>query len=189
MKKGLIDFGASDASLDDAQLKEMQPVIQIPESAGSVCITYNLPELKSSIKLTAATIAGIYLGKIKSWQDPEIKKDNAGVKLPNHAILVAHRSDGSGTTNILTTYLSAVSPEWEKKVGKGISVDWPVGVGGKGNEGVTGVVRQAPGAIGYVELSYAKENNLPVALVRNPGRKLGRTVGFCNHCRDRCLPR
>lgn len=189
LKKGLIDFGASDASLDDAQLKEMQPVIQIPESAGPVCITYNLPELKSSIKLTAATIAGIYLGKIKSWQDPEIKKDNAGVKLPNHAILVAHRSDGSGTTNILTTYLSAVSPEWEKKAGKGISVDWPVGVGGKGNEGVTGVVRQAPGAIGYVELSYAKENNLPVALVCNPGRKLGRTVGFCNHCRDRCLPR
>jgi phosphate transport system substrate-binding protein len=167
LKKGLVDFGASDAALDDQQLKEMPAIIQIPESAGPVCITYNLPEVKSPIKLSAETLSRIYLGTIKNWQDPAIKKDNAGITLPNHAILVAHRSDGSGTTNIFTTYLSAVSPEWEKKVGKGISISWPVGIGGKGNEGVTGVVRQAPGAIGYVELSYAKENNLPVASIRN----------------------
>lgn len=170
LKKGLIDFGASDAVLDDEQLKEMPPLVQIPESAGPVCITYNLPELKSPLKLSAETLSGIFLGKIQTWQDPAIKKDNQGVSLPNHAILVSHRSDGSGTTNIFTTYLAAVSPEWEKKVGKGISVSWPVGVGGKGSEGVTGVIRQAPGAIGYVELSYAKDNNLPVALVRNQAR-------------------
>jgi phosphate transport system substrate-binding protein len=167
LKKGLIDFGASDAALDDAQLREMQPVIQIPESAGPVCITYNLPELKEPLKLSAQTLAGIFLGTIKNWQDPAITKDNPGVKLPNHAVLIAHRSDGSGTTNIFTIYLAKVSPEWDKKVGKGISVSWPVGVGGKGSEGVTGVVRQSQGAIGYVELNYAKENNLPVASIRN----------------------
>jgi phosphate transport system substrate-binding protein len=167
LKKGLIDFGASDAALNDEQLKEMPPLLQIPESAGPVCITYNLPELKSPLKLSAETLSGIFLGKITSWQDPVIKQENTGVSLPNHAILIAHRSDGSGTTNIFTTYLVAVSPEWAKSVGKGISVRWPVGVGGKGSEGVTGVVRQAAGAIGYVELSYAKDNNLPVAMMRN----------------------
>ncbi len=167
LKKGLIDFGASDAALDDEQLKEMPALLQIPESAGPVCITYNLPELKSPLKLSAETLSGIFLGKITSWQDPKIKQENKGVSLPNHAILVSHRSDGSGTTNIFTTYLAAVSPEWEKRVGKGISVKWPVGVGGKGSEGVTGVVRQAAGSIGYVELSYAKDNNLPVAMIRN----------------------
>ena len=167
LKQGLIDFGASDAALDDDQLKEMPPIIQIPESAGPVCITYNLPELKSPLKLSAETLSGIFLGKIQTWQDPAIKKDNAGVNLPNHAILISHRSDGSGTTNIFTTYLAKVSPEWAKQVGKGISVSWPTGVGGKGSEGVTGVIRQSAGAIGYVELSYAKNNNLPVALIRN----------------------
>ena len=167
LKQGLVDFGASDAALDDQKLKEMPALVQIPESAGPVCITYNLPELKKPLKLSAATLAGIYLGTIKSWQDPAVKKDNAGMSLPNHAVAVAHRSDGSGTTNIFTTYLAKVSPEWEKKAGQGISVSWPVGIGGKGSEGVTGLVKQTPGAIGYVELSYAKENNLPVALIRN----------------------
>ena len=167
LKKGLVDFGASDAALDDEKLKDMPPLVQIPESAGPVCITYNLPELKSPMKLSANTLAGIYLGKIKNWQDPVIKKDNPGVTLPNHDIIVAHRSDGSGTTNIFTTYLAKVSPEWAKQVGMGISVSWPAGLGGKGSEGVTGVVKQTPGGIGYVELSYAKENNLPVALIRN----------------------
>jgi len=167
LKNGLVDFGASDAALDDQQLQGMPALVQIPESAGPVCITYNLPELKSPLKLSSKVIAGIYLGTIKTWQDPAIKKDNTGVKLPNDPIAVAHRSDGSGTTNIFTTYLAAVSPEWEKKVGKGISVSWPVGLGGKGSEGVTGVVKQTPGAIGYVELSYATQNNLPVALVEN----------------------
>src|SRR5262249_19763323 len=167
LKKGLVDFGASDAALSDEQLKEMPPVIQLPESAGPVCITYNLPGLKDPLKLSSATLAGIYLGQIKTWQDGAIKRDNPGVSLPNTPIVVAHRSDGSGTTNIFTTYLSKVNPDWKKKVGQDISVSWPVGIGGKGSEGVTGVVKQTPGGIGYVELTYAKQNNLPVAQVRN----------------------
>jgi phosphate transport system substrate-binding protein len=167
LKKGLVDFGASDAALTDDQLKDMPALVQIPESAGPVCITYNLPQLKEPLKLSPAALAGIYLGTIKTWQDPQVRKDNPGVKLPNTAVVVAHRSDGSGTTNIFTTYLSSVSPEWAKKVGKGLSVSWPAGVGGKGSEGVTGSVQQMPGAIGYVELSYATENKLPVAEIRN----------------------
>jgi phosphate transport system substrate-binding protein len=171
LKKGLVDFGASDAALDDQQLKEMPALVQIPESAGPVCITYNLPELKTPLKLNGNTLVSIFLGKTKSWQDPAIKQDNPGMNLPSHPIVVAHRSDGSGTTNIFTTYLARVSPEWEKQVGKGISVNWPAGLGGKGSEGVTGVVKQTPGGIGYVELNYAKENNLPVALIRNQAGK------------------
>ena len=167
LRQGLVDFGASDAALDDEKLKEMPALVQIPESAGPVCITYNLPDLKKPLRLSAESLAGIYLGKIKTWQDPALRKDNPGVNLPKTDIIVAHRSDGSGTSNIFTTYLAAVSPEWEKKVGKGISVSWPAGLGGKGSEGVTGVVKQTPGGIGYVELTYAKENNLPVAEIRN----------------------
>jgi phosphate transport system substrate-binding protein len=167
LKKGLVDFGASDAALDDQQLKEMPPVVQIPESAGPVCITYNLPKLKSPLKLSANTLADIYLGTINNWRDAAIKKDNPSVTLPNDAIVVAHRSDGSGTTNIFTNYLAKVSPEWAKKVGNGIAVKWPAGIGGKGSEGVTAVVKETPGGIGYVELIYAKENNLPVAAIRN----------------------
>ena len=167
LKKGVVDFGATDAALDDKQLQEMLPIVQLPESGGPVCITYNLPDLKSPLHLSADTISGIYLGKIKTWQDPELKKDNPGVTLPNTQIVVAHRSDGSGTTNIFTTYLDKISPEWSQKVGKGIAVNWPTGIGGKGSEGVTGVVKQTPGGIGYVEVTYAKENNLPVASVRN----------------------
>src|SRR5215467_8333626 len=110
LKKNLVDFGASDAALDDQQLKEMPPLVQIPESAGPVCITYNLPELKSALKLSGATLAEIFLGKIKNWQDPAIGKDNPGVSLPSHDIVVAHRSDGSGTTNLFTTYLAKISP-------------------------------------------------------------------------------
>src|ERR1700739_4236126 len=144
LKKGLVDFGASDAALDDQQLQGMPPVVQIPESAGPVCITYNLPELHTPLKLSAATLAGIFLGQIKTWQDPAVKKDNPDVNLPNHPVAVAHRSDGSGTTNIFTIYLAKVSPDWQTKVGKGISVNWPVGLGGKGSEGVTGLVRQTP---------------------------------------------
>jgi phosphate transport system substrate-binding protein len=167
LKKGLVDFGASDAALDDDQLREMPALVQIPESAGPVCITYNLPELKQPLHLSSATLAGIYLGTIKTWRDAAIRKDNPGVNLPADQIIVAHRSDGSGTSNIFTTYLAKVNPEWQKKVGKGISVNWPSGIGGKGSEGVTGIVKQTPGGIGYVELSYAKENNLPVGLIRN----------------------
>lgn len=166
LKQGLVDFGATDAALDDEKLKDMAPLVQIPESAGPVCITYNLPELKVPLRLSGGTLAGIYLGKVKTWQDPEIKKDNPGVALPNHPVAVVHRSDGSGTTNIFTTYLTKVSPDWQK-VGKGMSVSWPVGLGGKGSEGVSGLVKQTPGAIGYVELSYATENKLPVSPIQN----------------------
>jgi phosphate transport system substrate-binding protein len=171
LKQGLVDFGASDAALDDEKLKEMPPLVQVPESAGPVCVTYNLPEVKTPLKISGPTLAGIYLGQIKTWQDAAIKKDNPGVNLPDHPVAVLHRSDGSGTTNIFTTYLAKVSPDWEKKVGKGLSVSWPAGIGGKGSEGVSGLVRQTPGAIGYVELSYATENKLPVAEIKNQAGK------------------
>jgi phosphate transport system substrate-binding protein len=167
LKKGLVGFAASDMALSDEQMKDMPAVIQVAESAGPVCITYNLPDLKQPLKLSDTTVAGIFLGAINNWQDPKIQKDNAGVKLPKLPIVVAHRADGSGTTNIFTTYLSAVSPEWKEKVGQGLAVNWPVGVGGKGSEGVTGIVKQTPGGIGYVELTYATTNNLPVALIKN----------------------
>lgn len=171
VKAGLVDFGASDAALDDKQLASMQPMIQIPESAGPVCVTYNLPELQKPLNLTGAALSGIYLGTIKSWRDPAIAKANPGVNLPNKSIIVVHRSEGSGTTNIFTTYLSTVNPVWAQKVGKGISVNWPVGLGGKGSEGVTGIVKQSTGSIGYVELNYATNNHLPVAMIQNKAGK------------------
>ncbi|MGD0416464.1 MAG: phosphate ABC transporter substrate-binding protein PstS [Terriglobales bacterium] len=167
LKNGMVDFGASDAALDDEKLKEMPALVQIPESAGPVCITYNLEQLKVPLKLSAKTLSGIYLGTIKNWQDAAIKKDNPGVILPKQGIVVVYRTDGSGTTNIFTTYLAAVSPKWKSQVGQGLSVSWPIGIGGKGSEGVTGVVKQSSGAIGYVELTYAEENHLPVAQVQN----------------------
>lgn len=166
LKLGLVDFGATDAALDDEKLKQMPPLVQIPESAGPVCITYNLPELKVPLKLSGAALAGIYLGQIKTWQDAAIKRDNADTDLPNHPVVVVHRADGSGTTNIFTAFLAKVNPGWQK-IGKGMSVSWPVGLGGKGSEGVSGLVKQSPGAIGYVELSYATENKLPVAQIEN----------------------
>jgi phosphate transport system substrate-binding protein len=167
VKNSIVDFGASDYALTDQQLAAMKPVVQIPETAGPVCITYNLPELKQPLKLSPKALAGIFLGTIKNWQDPILKKDNPGVKLPKEPIIVSHRADGSGTTNIFTTYLSAVSPEWKTKVGQGPSVNWPVGLGGKGSEGVTGNIRNSPGAIGYVELTYAQQNHLPTAAIAN----------------------
>ena len=124
---GTVDFGASDASLSDQQLSQMKPVVQIPESAGPVCIMYNLPDLKQPLQLSPEAIAGIFLGTIKSWQDPIIKKDNPGVALPKQAVMVVHRADGSGTSNIFTTYLSDVSAEWKSKVGMGTQVSWPTG--------------------------------------------------------------
>jgi phosphate transport system substrate-binding protein len=167
VKAGTVDFGASDNPLSDTALAGMQPMLQIPESAGPVCITYNLPGLDKPLNLTADAIAGIFLGKITSWSDPAITKENPGVSIPKDKIVVAHRSDGSGTTAAFTTYLSAVSPEWKSKVGTGGAVSWPVGLGGKGSEGVTEQVRQSPGGIGYVELIYAQQNKLPVASVKN----------------------
>lgn len=167
VKAGTVDFGASDYPLKDEQLAQMKPVIQFAESAGPVCITYNLPDVAQPLQLSASTIAGIFLGKITNWQDKAIVADNPGVKLPKLPIVVVHRSDGSGTTAAFTTYLSAVSDEWKSKVGAGGSVSWPVGLGGKGSEGVTGLLKQSPGSIGYVELTYAEQNNLPVAKVKN----------------------
>jgi phosphate transport system substrate-binding protein len=167
VKAKTVDFGASDAALSDDQLAAMLPVVQIPESAGPVCITFNLPGLTQPLHLSPEALAGIFLGTIKSWQDPLLAKDNPGVNLPSVAVIVAHRSEGSGTTNIFTTYLSAVSPDWKQKVGAGPSVSWPVGIGGKGSEGVTGNIRNSPGAIGYVELTYAQQNHLPTAAIKN----------------------
>ena len=171
LKKGVLDFAASDAALNDEKLKEMPALVQIPESAGPVCITYNLGQIKEPLKLSGKTLSGIYLGAIKNWQDAAVKNDNPGVNLPNQSILVVYRTEGSGTTNIFTTYLAAVSPRWKSQVGQGLSVSWPVGIGGKGSEGVTGVVKQSSGAIGYVELTYAEENELPVAQVQNAAGK------------------
>ncbi len=161
VKSGTIDFGASDAPLSDADMAQMAPVIQIPESAGPVCVTYNLDGLQKPLQLSSDTLAGIFLGKITSWQDPLLKKDNPSEKLPNVKITVVHRAEGSGTTAAFTTYLAAVSPEWSQQVSKGTSVKWPVGLGAKGSEGVTGQVKQSPGSISYVELTYATQNKLP----------------------------
>jgi len=167
VKQGTVDFGASDAPLSDEKMVGMAPIVQIPESAGPVAVIYNLPTLKAPLKLSADVLAGIFLGNIKTWQDPKIKADNPGVDLPKEDVLVVHRAEGSGTSNIFTTYLTAVSDEWKTKVGKGSQVSWPTGNGGKGSEGVTGQVRQSPGAIGYVDLTYALQNNLPVASIKN----------------------
>ncbi len=171
VKSGTVDFGASDAPLDDTALAGMKPVIQIPESAGPVVVTYNLPELKQPLQISGENLADIFMGKIKTWHDPAIVKDNPGVALPNTSVVIVHRADSSGTTNAFTTYLAAVSPEWKDKIGKGTQVPWPVGLGGKGSEGVTGQVRQTPGAIGYVELTFAAQNKLPVASIGNQAHK------------------
>lgn len=171
LKEKTVDFGASDAFLSDEQLKEYDsPVLHIPICLGAVVLTYNLPG-NPELKLTPDVIADIFLGKIKKWNDPRIVSLNPEVKLPNMNITVVHRSDGSGTTFVFVDYLSKVSQEWATKVGRGTSVAWPVGLGGKGNEGVTGLVKQIPGSIGYVELIYAKQNKLPIALVKNKSGK------------------
>jgi phosphate transport system substrate-binding protein len=162
-----IDFGASDAPMSNEELaKAPAPLLHIPTTMGAVVITYNLPG-KPALKLTPEVIAGIFLGKIASWNDAAITAINPGVSLPSTPIAVVHRSDGSGTTYVFTDYLSKISPEWAKDVHTGKAVHWPTGTGAKGNEGVTGQVTQLPGAIGYVELAYAFQNKLPVATLRN----------------------
>jgi phosphate transport system substrate-binding protein len=163
-----VDFGASDAAMKDEDLKAAPgPIVHIPVVLGAVVVTYNLPAMAQPLHFAPDVIADIFLGKIKKWNDPRIKADNSGVNLPNLEITVVHRSDGSGTSAVFTDYLSKVSPEWKEKVGTGTSPSWPVGLGGKGNEGVTGQVKQTPNTIGYVELAYAVKNNLPVGLVKN----------------------
>jgi len=163
--KGTVDFGASDAPLSDEELSKIPDAVHIPTVLGAVVVTYNIPV--EGLRLTPELLAGIYLGKITTWNDAAIAKANPEAKLPGDAIAVTHRSDGSGTTSIFTDYLAKVSPEWKEKVGAGKSVKWPTGLGGKGNEGVTGLVKQTPGAIGYVELAYATQNKLPMAALRN----------------------
>jgi len=168
VKAGTVDFGASDAALSAAQMKDMpRKVVHIPTVAGAVALAYNLPGMNGQLKLTSELITDIYMGKITVWNDKKIAAANPGVEMPAAPILPVHRSDGSGTTNIFVTYLSAVSAPWKEMVGAGTSVSWPAGVGGKGNDGVAGVVRQTPGAIGYVELAYAEQNKLSVALLKN----------------------
>jgi phosphate transport system substrate-binding protein len=162
-----VDFGASDGPMSDENLaKAPRTLWHIPTVAGADVISYNLPG-NPKLRLDGPTIANIFLGKITKWNDPAISAPNGGVSLPDQDIVVVHRSDGSGTTYIFTDYLSNVSSEWKEKVGKGTSVSWPVGLGGKGNEGVSGQIRQVPGALGYIELAYAKQNQLPYADMKN----------------------
>ncbi len=167
IKNKVVDFGGSDAFLTDQQMKDFSaPLIQFPTVAGSIVITYNLPN-NPTLRLTGPVIADIFQGKITKWNDPAITKLNPGITLPNQDIVVAHRSDGSGTTFNFTLYLSRVSDAWKSAVGHGTSVDWPTGLGGAQNAGVAGIVKQTPGAIGYVELAYATQNNLPFATLKN----------------------
>jgi phosphate transport system substrate-binding protein len=167
--EGTVDFGASDGPMNDEQIAAVKGNVQhIPTVLGAVVVTYNLPALgKTPLRFDGPTVADIFLGRITRWNDPRIAALNPGVKLPAADIIVVHRSDGSGTSFIFTDYLSKISPDWKAKVGSATSVEWPTGLGGKGNEGVTQQVKQAEGAIGYVELIYAISNGLPAAAIKN----------------------
>jgi phosphate transport system substrate-binding protein len=168
VSEGTVDFGASDGPMSDEQLSSAKTkILHFPTVLGSVVPAYNVPGVEGEIKFTPDVLAGIFLGKIVNWNSPSIAKANPGVKFPDQPIIVVHRSDGSGTTYIFTDYLSKVSSEWKDTVGKGTSPHWPVGLGGKGNEGVAGSVRQLPGSIGYVELIYAVQNKIPYGSVKN----------------------
>jgi phosphate transport system substrate-binding protein len=168
LTEGTVDFGASDAPMSDAEMAKLKaPVLHFPTVLGAVVITYNIPGVTKAIRLTGPVVADIFAGKITKWNDDRIQSLNKGLKLPSSDILVVHRSDGSGTTYIFSDYLSSVSPSWAQAPGKGKELAWPVGLGGKGNEGVAGQVKQTPGAIGYVELAYAKQNSLPFADLQN----------------------
>jgi phosphate transport system substrate-binding protein len=162
-----VDFGASDAPMSDAEMQKAQGIQHIPTVLGADVVVYNHPSVKQALKFAPETLAAIFLGKITKWSDPAIARDNAGVKLPDEPVTVVHRSDGSGTTYVWTDYLSKVSPEWKAGPGTGKSVSWPTGLGGKGNEGVTGTVTQTEGAIGYVELAYANQNKLTPGIIKN----------------------
>lgn len=163
-----VDFGATDAFLTADESKKVGgPALNLPVVMGAVCVSYNIPGVDSGLKLTPAVLSDIYMGAITKWNDPAITELNPGVNLPDLNITVAHRSDGSGTTNIFSNYLTKVSTKWASSVGWGKSVKWPLGVGGKGNEGVAGLIKQIPGCIGYIELAYAKQNSIPYAKMRN----------------------
>jgi len=170
--EGTVDFGASDMPMTDAQLKEAQDkrktkILNLPTVLGADVPAYNIPGVSGEVKFTPEILAGIFLGRITKWNDKAITSVNPGVNFPDRDIVVAHRSDGSGTTFIWTDYLSKISPDWESRVGRNTSVQWPIGLGGKGNEGVAGLIRQMPGAIGYIELIYAVQNKISYGSVRN----------------------
>src|SRR5580698_1737932 len=170
--EGTVDFGASDGPMNDEQMKGYQdkhgsPILHFPTVLGAAVPTYNIPGVSATLNFTPEALAGIFLGRVTKWNDPLIAGANKGVNLPAKDIVVVHRSDGSGTTYIWTDYLSKVSDDWKNKVGKGTSINWPVGLGGKGSEGVTGLVKQTPNAFGYVELIYAIQNNMPYGKVKN----------------------
>ncbi|HEX8180985.1 MAG TPA: phosphate ABC transporter substrate-binding protein PstS [Pyrinomonadaceae bacterium] len=163
-----VDFGASDAPMSDEDLQKAPgEILHVPTVLGAVVVTYNLAGVAQPLRFAPDVLADIFLGRVKKWNDARLKADNAGVNLPDADISVVHRSDGSGTTAVFTDYLAKVSPAWREKPGAGKAIDWPVGIGGKGNEGVTGQIKQTPNTIGYVELVYAVQNNLPVALIKN----------------------
>lgn len=165
---GTVDFGASDGPMSDEQLAQSKTkILHIPTVLGAVVPAYNVPGISGEVKFTPEALAGIFLGKIQNWNDPAITKVNPGVNFPNQPIIVIYRSDGSGTTFIFTDYLSKISKDWSNSVGKGTSVKWQIGMGGKGNEGVAGQIRQLQGSIGYVELIYAVENKITYGSVRN----------------------
>lgn len=165
---GTVDFGASDAPMTDTEMAKLEsPVLHLPTVLGAVVVTYNLPDVRDTLALSGPVLADIFLGRITKWNDSRIAALNRGVTLPSSEILVVHRSDGSGTTYIFSDYLAAVSPSWKDGPGKGKELAWPTGLGAKGNEGVAGQVKQMPGAIGYVELAYAKQNGLAYASIQN----------------------
>jgi phosphate transport system substrate-binding protein len=165
---GTVDFGASDGPMSDEQLAQAKvKILHVPTVLGAVVPAYNIPGVNGEIKFTPQALAGIFMGKITNWNDSAITSANPGINFPNSPIIVIHRSDGSGTTFIFTDYLSKVSSDWQSGVGKGTSVKWPVGLGGKGNEGVAGMIRQMQGAIGYIELIYAVQNKIPYGTVKN----------------------
>lgn len=165
---GTVDFGASDTPMSDAELaRSRKEVVHIPAALGAVVVVYNLPGLPSPLRLTPQALADIFLGRITRWDHPGLGEINPGLPLPARDLVVVYRSDGSGTTGVFTDYLSQVSPEWATRVGAGRAVSFPVGIGAKGNEGVTGQVKGLPYSLGYVELAYATQNNLPIALLRN----------------------
>ena len=165
---GTLDFGASDGPMSDEQLSQAKfKILHIPTVLGSVVPAYNIPGVNAELKFSPDVLADIFLGKITTWKDPRIAKDNPGINFPDQSIVIVHRSDGSGTTYIFTDYLSKVSPDWKNSVGKGTSVSWRGGMGGKGNEGVAGYIRNIPGSIGYIELIYALQNKITYGSVKN----------------------
>jgi phosphate transport system substrate-binding protein len=172
LTSGTIDFGASDVPMTDEQIKEMKArPLHFPTVLGAVVLSYNVPGVAGDLKLTPAAVSGIYLGEVKMWNDPKIASANPGVKLPAKPIEVMHRTDASGTSFVFTDYLSKVNPNWKSKVGASAAVSWPLGLGGKGNDGVAGLIKQTPNSIGYVELFYAVQQKMTYATLQNASGK------------------